>query len=127
LAPQITDADRRAVSTKAPMALLALLSAAEFGATKVRPEWDGLPVAAQREVLRLLFTDLRMDKPVHTLTRWSTDKDRLAAAAARMSVVWRKPGTPVAVAPEPGPKAGGARAQRRRRTSIAITVRQGET
>jgi site-specific DNA recombinase len=120
LAPQIADAERRSVSTKAPMALLALLSAAEFGAAKVRPEWDNLPVAAKREVLRLLFTDIRVDKPVHTLTRWSTDADRLAAATARMSVKWRKPGTPVVAPSEPGPAAGGARAQRRRQGRIAL-------
>ena len=35
--PLIADAERRSISRKAPMALLALLSAAEFGAAKVRP------------------------------------------------------------------------------------------
>src|SRR6266545_2444001 len=128
LAPLIADAERRSVSRKAPMALLALLSAAEFGAAKVRPEWDGLPVAAQREVLRLLFDEIRVGKPVHTLTRWSTDTDRLAAATARMGVDWRRPGTPVAAARQsngkPGGKSGGARAQRRRQTSIELASSQ---
>src|SRR6266568_8909232 len=89
-----------------------------------RPEWDGLPVAAQREVLRLLFDDIRVGKPVHTLTRWSTDTQRLAAATARMRVTWRRPGTPVAAARQPGEKPGGARAQRRRQTSIELASGQ---
>jgi hypothetical protein len=122
LASLIADAERRSVSRKAPQAMLDLLSAAEFGAVKVRPVWDGLPVAAQREVLRLLFNDIHIGKPVHILSRWSTDTDRLAAATARMSVRWRRPGTPVVAAREPGekPGRGGARAQRRRRTSIEL-------
>src|SRR6266511_3690891 len=127
LAPLIADAERRSVSRKAPMALLALLSAAEFGAAKVRPEWDGLPVAAQREVLRLLFDEIRVGKPVHTLTRWSTDTQRLAAATARMKVTWRRPGTPVAAAREPGGKPRGARAQRRRQTSVELASQHAGT
>lgn len=121
LAPQIADAERRSISRKAPMALLALLSAAEFGAAKVRPEWDGLPVAARREILRLLFDEIRIGKPVHTLTRWSTVTERLAAATARMKVKWRQPGTPVAAPGQRGGTGGGARAQRRRKTSIELT------
>ncbi len=128
LKPQIADAEARSVSRKAPQAMLDLLSAAEFGAVKVRPVWDGLPVAAQREVLRLLFDDIRVDKPVLVLTRWSTDTDRLAAATARMGVDWRRPGTPVAAARQsngkPGGKSGGARAQRRRQTSIELASSQ---
>jgi site-specific DNA recombinase len=124
LAPLIADAERRSVSRKAPRALLALLSAAEFGAAKVRPEWDGLPVAAQREVLRLLFDEIRVGKPVHTLTRWSTDTERLAAATARMRVTWRRPGTPIAAARPSEVKSGGARAQRRRKTSIELASEQ---
>jgi hypothetical protein len=58
LAPLIADAERRSVSRKAPQAMLDLLSAAEFGAARVRPVWDGLPIPAQREVLRLLFDDI---------------------------------------------------------------------
>jgi DNA invertase Pin-like site-specific DNA recombinase len=132
LAPRIRNAELRSVSRKAPMALLALLDAAPFGAAKVRPEWDGFPVAARREILRLLFADIRVGKPARTLTRWSSDADRLAAATARMQVTWRTPDTPLTETHEPGAqpgaqsgakagaKAGGARAQRRRQTSIEL-------
>jgi site-specific DNA recombinase len=125
LMPKIKDAERRSVSTKAPMAMLALLDAATFGAAKVRPEWEGLSVAAQREVLRLLFDDIQVGKPVLTLTRWSTDEDRLAAATQRIHVTWRRPDTPAAQ-PRDADAAtgstgrGGARAQRRRELSIEL-------
>jgi hypothetical protein len=51
---------------------MALPSPAEFGAVKVRAEWDALPVPAMREILRRLFDTIRIGKPVHTLTRWSS-------------------------------------------------------
>jgi DNA invertase Pin-like site-specific DNA recombinase len=128
LAPKIADAERRSVSTKAPPAMLALLSAAQFGAAKVRPVWDGLPVAGQREVLGLLFADIRVGKPVLTLTRWSSDTDRLAAATERMDITWRRRETPTWAAHAPDAKAdakaGGARAQRRRQTSIELASGQ---
>jgi site-specific DNA recombinase len=122
LAPLIADAEARAVSRKAPQAMLDLLSAAEFGAAKVRPVWDGLPVPAQREILRLLFDEITVGKPERRLTRWSTETDRLAAATARMSVKWRRPGTPVAATsqPSPEPAGRGARGQRRLQTSIEL-------
>jgi DNA invertase Pin-like site-specific DNA recombinase len=114
LAPLIEDAQRRAVSRRAPMAMLALLDAAEFGAQQVRPEWDRLPTPAKREIVKLLFADIRIGKTVHALTRWSTAADRMTAAAARIKVTWRKPGAPAAAARQPGPQpGGGARAQRR--------------
>jgi hypothetical protein len=124
LKPMIEDAQRRAVSRKAPMAMLALLSAAEFGAEKVRPEWDRLPVPAKREIIKLLFDDIRIGKTAHTLSRWSTAKDRLTAATARIKISWRKPGTPIAIPRqrEPQPGGGGARAQRRSQTSIELAA-----
>src|SRR5262249_11578488 len=120
LAPLMADAERRSVSRKAPQAMLDLLSAAEFGVARVRPVWDGLPIPAQREILRLLFDDIRVGKPVHTLTRWSTDRDRLAAATARMSATWRKPGTPVG-----GGRAGARRGGARGRGGPATRVGRG--
>jgi hypothetical protein len=74
------------------MAMLALLDAAEFGAVKVRPAWDRLSTPAKREIIKLLFDDIRIGKTLHTLSRWSTAEDRLTAATARIKVTWRKPG-----------------------------------
>lgn len=122
LRPMIADAQRRAVSRKAPMAMLALLDAAEFGEQKVRPEWDQLAVPAKREILKLLFADIKIGAPVQRLSRWSTPGERLAAATARISVEWRKRGQPVSIPHQPGPKTsnGGAKAQRRAKTSIEL-------
>jgi hypothetical protein len=102
------------------MALLALLDAAEFGAEKVRPVWDGLPVPAQREILRLLFNKITVGKPTVVLNRFSTPEARMAAATSRISVKWRKPGTP----PVQRQRStnGGARAQRRRQTRVNLTA-----
>jgi hypothetical protein len=104
------------------MAMLALLDAARFGAEKVRPEWDRLAVPAKREILRLLFTDIRIVKSGHVLSRYSTARDRLAAATARTKVSWRKPGQPPMARRQPGPRpgSGGARAQRRAKTSVEL-------
>jgi hypothetical protein len=122
LKPKIEEAERRALSRKAPMAMLALLDAARFGAEKVRPEWDRLSVPAKREILRLLFTDIRIVKSDHVLSRYSTERDRLAAATARTKVTWRKPGQPPMARRQPGPRpgSGGARAQRRAKTSVEL-------
>lgn len=120
LEPKIADADKRAVSQKAPMALLALLSAAEFGAEKVRPAWEGLPVPAQREILRLLFDEILVGKPTVALTRWSTPVERVASAISRISVTWRKPGSPGRDDEAKPPRQRGAKAQRRRETRIQL-------
>jgi DNA invertase Pin-like site-specific DNA recombinase len=123
LKPQIDDAERRAVSRKAPMALLELLDAAEFGQEHVRPAWDRLPTPAKREIVKLLFAEIRIAKTAHTLSRHSTAKDRLTAATARTKVTWRKPGSPAPAPRQPGPTPGsssGARARRRRQTSIEL-------
>jgi hypothetical protein len=81
-------------------------------------------VPAKREILKLLFDDIRIGKTTHTLSRWSTAKDRLTAATARIKVSWRKPGTPIAIPRqrEPQPVGGGARAQRRSQTSIELAA-----
>jgi hypothetical protein len=119
LKPLLADALARSVSTTAPMAMLKLIDAARLGAAAVRPAWDELPTPARREVLRLVFDRIVIGKPVHTLSRWSTDADRLTAAEARIHLDWRQPHTPTT---PPGPRGGtgGARAQRRRQTSIDL-------
>jgi DNA invertase Pin-like site-specific DNA recombinase len=134
LKPRIADADRRSVSTSAPASMLALLSAAELGAQHVRPAWDDLSVAAQREILKLLFDEIHIAKSAKRLTRWATPEDRLRMAHERIAITWRK-------APKPGgagqqrplgtvrPHSGGARAQRRREASTqpAIPRRRADT
>lgn len=58
-------------------------------ADDVRKVWDGLPLAGRREVVLMLFTEIRVGSIDKPLTRWSTDEDRLAAAADRVTIEWR--------------------------------------
>jgi hypothetical protein len=88
----------------------------------VRPAWDNLPTPAQREILKLLFDDIRFGSPVVRLTRWSTPTDRLEAAHQRTTITPRRPGKAgkrhaAATAPR---RSGGARAQRRESTAIEL-------
>lgn len=84
LVPQIEDAKRRRASATVPAVLVELVTAEDFRST-----WDGLPVAGRREVLQVLFQEVRIGSATRTLGRWSTDEDRLQAAADRVSVTWR--------------------------------------
>jgi site-specific DNA recombinase len=129
LKPRIADADRRSASTKAPASMLALLSAVDLGEQYVRPAWDDLSVAAQREILKLLFDEIGIARSPKRLTRWATAEDRLAMAHQRISVVWRKPRRPGA-ADQPGPlgsvkpDSGGARTQRLREASVSLPAQR---
>ena len=91
-APLIADAKRRAVSATVPAVLVELLDAATFGAKKVRPVWDRMPLAARREVVSILAT-VTVGRTVRRLSRWATDDERLAEAAERITVTpgpqWR--------------------------------------
>jgi hypothetical protein len=125
LTPLIADAARRSVSSTAPRAMLDLMDAGRFGEEQARPVWDALPTPAKREILKLVFADIRLAKPVTRLTRWSTAQDRLAVAHQRMSVDFH---TTTASTSQPTTRAaaakttsrGGAYAQRRRQTLIEL-------
>lgn len=85
LEPLIRDAERRRASAGVPAALVDLVTAEHF-----RTAWDALPVAGQRQVIQILFREIKVGPPGPIkLGRWSTDEDRLAAAADRVSVDWR--------------------------------------
>jgi DNA invertase Pin-like site-specific DNA recombinase len=120
IGPKLADAQRRSVSAKVPLALMKLLEAGRFGQTAVRPVWDGLSVPARRDVLKLIFRHITIGKPVHRIGRWSTDEDRLQAAAARVSTEWRTPGDRTGLDPAPKTRPGGARAQRRRQAHVDL-------
>lgn len=91
LLPKIADARQRAVPAGASLAVLDLADAGRLGQSVVRPLWDGMPVATKREVLRVLFASLAVEKPRRRLTRWATEDERLTAMAERLRVDWRKP------------------------------------
>lgn len=84
LQPLIEDAERRKVSASVPAAVAELVTADD-----VRKAWDGLPLAGQREVVQMLFTEIRVGKPGSIrLGWWSDDEDRLQAAADRTEITW---------------------------------------
>lgn len=85
LEPMIRDAERRRASAGVPAALVDLVTAEHF-----RTAWDALPVAGQREVIQVLFREIKVGPigPIR-LGRWSTDDDRLNAVADRVTVEWR--------------------------------------
>lgn len=85
LIPQIEAADKRAVPTTAPAALLELLSAAEAGEQYVRPKWDSLSVPARREVIKIALGEVGVGKLTRRLTRVSTPEERYAATAERIT------------------------------------------
>lgn len=85
LTPQIEAAKRRRIAATVPAALVDLVTADD-----VRAVWEGLPLAGRREVVLTLFTEIKVGKPGSIrLGRWSTDEDRLQAAADRVSIDWR--------------------------------------
>lgn len=89
MAAPIADARRRSRPTGAPLAVLQLLDAAEFGEEHVRPVWDGLPLPAQRGVIETLFESIVLGPPVGKISRWTDDDDRLDEAARRITITWR--------------------------------------
>jgi site-specific DNA recombinase len=84
LLPLIADADRRSKTPAASGAMALLLDAAEFGVTRVRPVWDGLPVAARREVIPLL-AEVLVGKSARRMSRWSSEQERMTSAAAQLA------------------------------------------
>jgi DNA invertase Pin-like site-specific DNA recombinase len=122
LKPLIADAARRSVSTTAPRAMLDLMDAGRFGEEMARPVWDALPVPARREVLKLIFADIHLGKPVTRLTRWSTPEQRLTVAHQRISVQFRTPAEPPSRSGAKPASRGGAYAQRRRQTLVELQV-----
>lgn len=126
LKPLIADATRRSLSSKAPQAMLDLMDAGRFGEQKVRPVREGLPIPAQREILKLIFNDIPLDKPVDRLSRWSNAEQRLAVARQRISVEFRtairRTGARSRAKASAGSGTGGAREQRRRQTLIEMGV-----
>jgi site-specific DNA recombinase len=86
LTPQIEAARRRRIAATVPAALADLVTTDD-----VRKVWDGLPLAGRREVVQTLFEEIKVGAPGNVrLGRWSTDDDRLQAAADRVTVVWKR-------------------------------------
>lgn len=85
LEPKIEEARRRVVNASAPAALAELVTAED-----VRSVWNGLPLAARREVVQTLFESVKVGAAGKPLGRWSTDEDRLEAVAARVEIAWRR-------------------------------------
>lgn len=83
LVPQIEAAKRRRSSAVAPAALVDLVNAENF-----RTAWEQLPVVGRREVIQILFEEIHIGPSTRTLGRWSTEDDRLAAAADRVAIKW---------------------------------------
>lgn len=85
LEPMIEAAEHRRIAATVPAALADLVSTDD-----VRGVWDLLPLAGRREVVLTLLEEIKVGKPTGPrLGRWSTDDDRLEAAAARVGIVWR--------------------------------------
>ncbi|MFF0268654.1 recombinase family protein [Kribbella sp. NPDC004536] len=84
LSPQIEAAKLRRSSVAVPAALVDLVNADNF-----RTAWEQLPVTGQREVVQILFEEIRIGPSTTNLGRWSTDDDRLQATADRVTIVWR--------------------------------------
>lgn len=84
LVPQIEDAQRRRTSATVPAALVDLVTADDS-----RAVWESLPVAGRREVIQVLFREIRIGPSTIKVGRWSTDDDRLLAAADRVTPDWR--------------------------------------
>ncbi|MGH3681234.1 MAG: recombinase family protein [Natronosporangium sp.] len=88
MAGPIADAERRSRPAGAPLAVLELIDAAAFGAQKVRPVWDRLPVTARREVVSWLL-ELRLGPVAVRVTVHTPPEERLAIVADRITVAWR--------------------------------------
>lgn len=89
MAPAIGDARRRMGPTVAPMGVLEVINAAQFGKDQARPAWDGLPLLARREIVIALFERLSLQPATDRLTRWSTPQERMDVVSRRIAVKWR--------------------------------------
>lgn len=87
--PQLDAARRRQRELSTNAAGLELLGDGPFTAEVGEPRWAGLPLAAQRSVVKSLFTEIKVGPPLRALTRWSTDQQRRLAVVERTTVVWR--------------------------------------
>jgi hypothetical protein len=76
-------------------AIIDLFEAArEGGEVKARSVWDAMPVASKREIIGLLLNKITVGRPVHKLSRWADDRQRLEAAELRIAFMWREYETP---------------------------------
>ena len=94
LNPLIEDADRRSKSASVPMAARDMVDAAKGGPGAVRVTWESLPIAARREILKMLFVEIRIALSPGRIARSATDNERLDAAGARITVLWAGSATP---------------------------------
>jgi site-specific DNA recombinase len=85
LTPQIDEARRKRDAAGVPAAVADLVAADD-----VRAAFDALPLAGRREVLGILFSEIRVGAPGEIrLHRGSTAADKLTAAAERLTITWR--------------------------------------
>lgn len=86
LAPKIEDAKRKVLEAEVPAGVVDLVQADD-----VRAAFDALPLAGRREVLSLLFAEIRVGPPGSIkLHRGSTAEDKLAAADQRLTIEWQR-------------------------------------
>ena len=84
LLPMIEEAEQRVAEAGASAAIVELVTADD-----VRKVWDDLPLAGRREVITKVLGRITVGRPVAKITRYSTDEDRIDAAALRVETEWR--------------------------------------
>lgn len=86
LTPKIDVARQRVLEAEVPAAVVDLVQADD-----VRAAFDALPLAGRREVLSLLFAEIRVGPPGEKrLHRGSSLDDKLTAADQRLAIDWRR-------------------------------------
>lgn len=83
LLPLIADAKSRARPVGVPPVMAELLDAGESGVAEVRRVWDGLSVAARREVVSLL-AEVVISRATRRMTRWAAEGERLEVAMQQL-------------------------------------------
>lgn len=69
--------------------MLTLLGDEKFELDVVRARFAKMPLPAKRKVITTVFERIEIGKPTQTLTRWSSEEDRLNLAADRLTYSWR--------------------------------------
>ncbi len=84
LKPKIEDAEKRAIPPATSLPVLELLDAAEAG-KQVRPLWAGMSMPARRAVVTIVLKGVRVQHATTRFTRFTSEADRYAAVAERIT------------------------------------------